>query len=105
MVEFFSKLDVFEKTVRGLHNNRLQLILQYGVGTPFSHNEKRTHHNGKSVIYFIIRYNLEFDFRKMVDYLIFVLKHSDGIHQRPPVMVITFPHGGFRSIYYFRIIV
>ena len=28
MVEFFSKLDVFEKTVRGLHNNGLELILR-----------------------------------------------------------------------------
>ena len=36
MVGVFTKLDVFEKTVRGLHNNRLQLILQYGVGTPLS---------------------------------------------------------------------
>ena len=28
MVEFFSKLDVFEKTVRELHNNGLELILR-----------------------------------------------------------------------------
>ena len=54
MVGVFTKLEVIKKTFRGVHNNGLQLILQYGVGTPFSHNEKRTHHNGKSVIYFII---------------------------------------------------
>ena len=33
MVEFFTKIEVIKKTFRGVHNNGLQLILQYGVGT------------------------------------------------------------------------
>jgi hypothetical protein len=36
IVELFTKLEVIKKTFKGVHNNGLQLILQYGVGTPFS---------------------------------------------------------------------